>query len=407
MGRSLVERDEVLMKVKLKFITPFIVGGIKRVSNYIETLDYIPGNVIRAAFTRYILNNCSCFSHDEIVVVNGEKRKNWVSFKNKAECESCRLRNICINFQSIKFSFFYPEGTDIIPITTMRCKMKPEHRLIDNLTEITECPDCIKAGSSDTRVESVSGYIKNRMDYKVKKTLFTRTAIDKYTGTAMDGLLYSIEAVTGTDDKSNIIYEGQIDGISNEDVSCIEELRVGKYTSVGFGRCSIHSISENGQSQVESREGIIEKMKSFSERYKNNNKLEDSWNYIAIKFVADAKLDFRDQDGNKARFDRYISNDILKNIWLNSLNADRIIEQSYKIDKVYAEIFNFRGYDTSKPDDIREQPVHMIQKGSVIVFRTQKFFSDILDDFATLDGFGLDIENGFGRFKLHYGMEVL
>jgi len=51
MGGSLIERDDVLMKVKLKFKSPFIVGGIKRVSNYIETLDYIPGNVLRAAFS--------------------------------------------------------------------------------------------------------------------------------------------------------------------------------------------------------------------------------------------------------------------------------------------------------------------------------------------------------------------
>jgi len=35
--------------------------------------------------------------------------------------------------------------------------------------------------------------------------LFTRTAIDKYTGTAKDGMLYSIEAVTGTDEENNIV----------------------------------------------------------------------------------------------------------------------------------------------------------------------------------------------------------
>ena len=31
------------MKVKLAFTAPFIVGGIKQVSNYIESIDYIPG----------------------------------------------------------------------------------------------------------------------------------------------------------------------------------------------------------------------------------------------------------------------------------------------------------------------------------------------------------------------------
>jgi len=69
---------------------------------------------------------------------------------------------------------------------------------------------------------------------------------------------------------------------------------------------------------------------------------------------------------------------------------------------VYAEIFSFRGYDTSKVDDVREEPVHMVQKGSVIVFKTEKTFNEIFDDFALIRGFGLDVDNGFGWFKFHF-----
>jgi len=108
MGGSLIERDDVLMKVKLKFKSPFIVGGIKRVSNYIETLDYIPGNVLRAAFSRHILNNCSCFDKNEVVVVDGEKRRNWVYFRNKQECVNCRLKTCVPNLTILNFPFSIP-----------------------------------------------------------------------------------------------------------------------------------------------------------------------------------------------------------------------------------------------------------------------------------------------------------
>ena len=411
------------MKVKLKFKSPFIVGGIKRVSNYIETIDYIPGNVLRAAFSRYILNNCPCFRQDEVVTVNGEKHKNWVYYRNKQECVNCSLKNVCMNFDKIKFSFFYPEGTDIIPLTTMRCKMKPEHGLIDVLIHKRECPDCMRLGSSDSRVEAVAGYLKNGQDYNVKKSLHTRTAIDRYTATAKDGMLFSVEAVVGTDRENNIIYEGQIEGIGKEDILYVQELRVGKYTSVGFGRCSIciednescteefsrHLTADKNENVAEKRESITQKMRLFSEKYKKHNRITNSKNYFAVKLVADAKLDFEGAGSKKSGCDGesecedYIKNEDFKEIWLNSLNVPGM-EKDYKIDKVYAEVFNFRGYDTSKVGDVREEPVHMVQKGSVIVFETEKSFDETVNYFSSLDGFGLDVLNGFGQFKFHFGL---
>jgi len=108
-------------------------------------------------------------------------------------------------------------------------------------------------------------------------------------------MLYSIEAVTGTDEENNIVFEGRIEGITKEDVSNIEELRVGKYTSVGFGRCSICLGDEDGgdkisseETTVEEKENITQKMQLFSEKYKKNNKIANNNNYFAVKLVADA-----------------------------------------------------------------------------------------------------------------------
>ena len=89
-------------------------------------------------------------------------------------------------------------------------------------------------------------------------------------------------------------------------------------------------------------------MQLFNKKYKDYNEIKDNNNYIAIKFTADTKLDFRGLDGGKTSLSGYINKDYLKDIWLNSMNSEKINPQGYRIDKVYAEVFNFRGYDTSK-----------------------------------------------------------
>lgn len=375
------------MNIKLKFDSPFIVGGIKRVSNYIESLDYIPGNVVRAAFAKKILMNCPYHKPDEVVEIDGISRKNWVYFRDKPLCGECQFKGLCQKFSEIKFSYFYPEGITIIPMSTMRCKMHPEHGFVDILTEK---PVCTKCPGKNGRVESVTGYMKDGSDYSVTKTFSTKTSIDKYTETAKDGLLYSTLAVTATDGQDNI-FEGVISGVTEEDLKSIDILRIGKYISTGFGKCNI-ILEETGSRNTE---GIEEKLELFSKAYKEFHEIEDVYNYFGIKFVSDAKLDFK-LNGEHT----YMTTDEYKDIWLQSLN----LEKGIKIEKVLAEVFNFRGYDMSKvEEDKRETPIHMVEKGSVIVFRTMKNLNEIFDDFSNLDGFGNDTLNGFGQFEFYFG----
>ncbi len=117
--------------------------------------------------------------------------------------------------------------------------------------------------------------------------------------------------------------------------------------------------------------------------------------------TSDTKLNYNLKDfknrGKSITMDEY------KNIWLTSLCIPELIED-FKIEKVYAEVFNFRGYDTSKVEEYqRKQPTHMVQKGSVIIFKTSKDFQNILDTFTSLDSFGFDTINGFGQFDFYFG----
>jgi hypothetical protein len=383
------------MNVKLNFASPFIVGGIKQVSNYIESIDYIPGNVVRAAFARYILNNCFYYDPNEVVIVRGSKRKNWVYFKDKPKCAECRVRALCQKFDRIKFSFFYPEATKVIPSTVMVCKINPQHGFIDRLIQE---PKCTKCEGGRGRVEFVSGFLKDGKNYSVIKSFITKTAINRYTGTAKDGALYSVLAVSATykdKDYEDNVFVGQIQGLTPEELGVIDELRIGKYTSVGFGRCSI-SVEDEGQDILLDVKKVVQRMEEFDAKYKEYNGIDDAnRRYFAIKFVSDAKLNF-EQNG----IDKYMSTDEYKALWFKALGIDLDVE----IEKVYAEVINFRGYDTSKvEDDKREQPIHMVEKGSVIVFKTSLDFGNVVDYFGSIEGFGMDTSDGFGKFDYHFG----
>ena len=80
------------------------------------------------------------------------------------------------------------------------------------------------------------------------------------------------------------------------------------------------------------------------------------------------------------------------------------IDQKYEIYKMYCETFNFRGFDLSKSSiNIREEPVIMLEKGSVILFKTQEPLDRALDYFTNIKGLGDENENGFGDFIFYFG----
>ncbi|OFI07060.1 hypothetical protein CLOACE_04650 [Clostridium acetireducens DSM 10703] len=379
------------MKIKLNFKSPFITGGIKLTNNYIESMDYIKGNVVRAAFAKFILENCSEFKEEEEIIVDGVKRKNWVTFRDGKRCKKCLYKNLCKKFSTMKFSFFYPEGVQIIPITAMRCKENEEHGFIDCLIDEKVCKKC---PDGNGRVEGVTGYLKNNEDYNVKKMFLTKNQIDKYTETSKDGRLYSLVCVSETEsnatkENSKNIFEGYIEGIEQDDIKNIDELRLGSYISIGFGKCSLICCKKENVK----KDKIVKRMKDFSSKYSKFQDKKDSLNYVCIKFISDTKMNFQLSEN-------YITTEEYMKKWKEALK----INEEYEIEKVFAETFNFRGYDMSKiSEDKREETCVMVKKGSVIVFKTQKAFEDIYNDFSTIKGFGLENENGFGDYEFYFG----
>lgn len=393
------------MKVLLDFKSPLLIGSKKHSSNFIESDDVLKGSVVRAAFAKVILDNCCERNEDDVKEVNGKKKRNWVYFRDKAGCGECCFNNMCKKFSNIRFSYFYPKGTEIIPQTAMICKTDKNHGFIDLLVDDTSkgCTKC----EDGSRVEFTSGLRttgENKKPYSVVKSIATKNKINPYSKTSADGMLYSIETISctpiegdrtnGQIDEAKLLFEGSIEGISEKDLFLFKRLRVGGDITTGLGKCNLSKL-DIVENKIEIRD-----IENFSANYKSRNSYRgftnENSNYISIKFIGDCILDF-DFDGED-----YLDTDELKKLWIKPLELDEDIE----IEKIYTEVVNYRGYDNSNiSDDKREEAITLISKGTVMVFSSKKSLEDLYSYFQIKQkyGFGLENENGFGTFEIYLG----
>lgn len=364
------------MRLKLKMLSPLIIGGQKLNSNYIESIDYIPGNVLRAAFARVILNHCTVYN-GEVEEIDGQKRVNWVHYRDKEGCKKCRFKEVCKKFSNIKFGFFYPQGAVPIVMSQMVCKNDEKHSLVDSLTynKVNGCPTC------KGRLEYTRGLSLGDKIFKAKKSIYTRVEIDRYTKTSKDGRLYSLMPVLEE------YFVGEIQGIEEADLDLFEDLRVGSYTSVGFGKCRL----EKEKQLEEDINKTLSNMQKFSNKYKEINNKKDDLNYFALLFETDARVKLENLEG-------YKTTEEYKSILADLLN----LNSDFKIDKVYLETNAYRGYDTSMVGDTREEAVHQILKGSVVVVSSKKDFKQIYNEFREFT-VGQETLNGFGKVKIYCG----
>lgn len=388
------------IKVSLDFKSPLLIGGRKSSNNFITTDEVIKGSVVRAAFAKVILNHCPV-RH----IKSKDGRANWIFKRNMECCNSCKYKKFCEKFQNIKFSYFYPKGSEAIPLSSMICKKDRSHGFIDCLIDKKECETCGDNG----RVEFESGLRtigEKKIPFDLKKSISVKTSINPYTKTSADGMLYSIETITSTDNKNQCIYEGYIELDDDLDLHLFDRLRVGGDTTVGLGKCTT-DYSESLQ------EYNLKNIEAFSDSYKTNNGVPEDKeiNFVAIKFIGDLKVNFNkvvDEFKTKEEIiDDYLTAKQYKKIWEMALGLKE--DSKLKLEKIYTEIINYRGYDTSKSGkDKRAEVLTLAAKGSVLVFSSNKSVKDMCNILYPLDtnlsnSFGEDTENGFGEYVLYDG----
>lgn len=362
------------VEIKLTLKSPLVVGDKSRNNNYRESLNYIPGNVLRAAYVNAILDRC-LYDH----------KNRWLEYKNEKECRICKFNKLCKEFSNIEFPTLYPLGGQPYPITAREKKYLRED-ISDVLIPLLNN----KPIKSDW--VQLNGFHKNGKDIKLINEFITKTSIDYGRRSAKHGLLYSLNAISEIlYYENNKIIETSFTGVINlsDDLkTCIDNIKtldVGQGIKRGNGYCS-----------AEYKKANIDTEKDIKERINNFNKmiLTDKI-YITIDLLTDAYLEMEKLGKDNESLEKY-SNEV----FLSFLKEKIALPEGYKLVKVYKTQEVRKGYDTSKPYGKRERDSKIVVKaGSVFVYTTDKCN---LEELLVLQnkGIGKYTEHGFGKVKI-------
>ncbi|MDU1350324.1 RAMP superfamily CRISPR-associated protein [uncultured Clostridium sp.] len=383
--------------VILEMKSPLVVVGRNLTNNYRESLQYISGDRVRAGFAKYILQNCPVYEVNKKEIVNNKVRYNWVYYRNEKQCIKCEFSEVCKNFSNMRFSFFYPQGTQVLPFTSMKCKYNKNHGFKDILIrpKETKCNRCIEDTKNEGRMEAAYGFRKGKDVFDIDKVVYTRNSINRYTRTSKEGDLYNIVAV------ENKYFEGEIEGIeliveAMEKLNEEKIIRIGSYTSVGMG---LAEIKVEDKKTGFNEKVLLKKLNEFNERIREKDyfgEYDKNYNYIPILLISNGKLGLE-----KENIEDYLSDDEYRKIWTKILKKD--INFEFEVERVYTETENYRGYDLSKEfTDIREDIVIINKMGTTILLKTKENLSTLVGELNKLEykGIGNEKENGFGKVEI-------
>lgn len=378
-----------MKRVEFLLESDVMVGGVRTTTNFLESADFISGAVLRAGFAWNILYECP-YADEET-----DGKVNFVSYRNEEKCVSCPYENYCKNFGEMKFSCLYPKNAIPAPLTLYKCKSGgTDHCVMDTVAVSGRllCTTC------KGRMESVKGYVDKNTGKTVKilKNLTVHTAIDINTSTAKDGSLFSINAI-----KHGQIFYGYIDDCDTDMVKTGDIVRVGKYSSCGFGKLKVINTEPFSEEKTETA------IQEFNDKFKQklNEKLnQNDREYAALQFISDAVLTNGMGEGMEKVKNQVMTSEGYKKIWQEYLLGEKSVLQ---VENVYAQNFAYSGFDTSikTNSDIqrRKDPVIMTKGGSsfLISFNTSDREKAVQELKAIKEkGIGKDTEIGYGQVEV-------
>ncbi len=391
------------VNVKLRLESPLIIGGHRLAGNYIDTLSYIPGDRVRAALARHILLQCKFYKRNILDEKEAHKdqKYNWIEIRDPEKCKECSLKVVCENFSQMESSFFYPDNVQVLPMTTMKCKYSSTTECIYKDVLIPEINETTcKCGE---RLEAAGRFVKHgsNEDYRIIKVLSGKTAINRYTLAARDGSLYYINAL-----KEGTVFSGSIKGIEKIPHDIFKTLRIGAYTSVGYGRCSVETMQQ--EADLNDLGTRIQNFNNNLKTLKNDiyMKVNDNAIYIPIFFVSNAKIQMDNIiDAQNVGVNGFIpaqKTEEYKNIWRKILK--QYIRQGFEfeVERVISESKIYRGFDTSRKKDYLKAPCIMNMLGTSILINSKEPMDTVISAMKELQdkGIGEDRENGFGEVEV-------
>lgn len=373
--------------VEFSLRSPLMSGGIRIADNFFESEPVLRGSVLRAAFANEILMECP---FAEVPNPDGKyyfvERKDRYHEPAKGVCENCPQREICEKFSDMYFGFAFPQNAVPAPFTAKTCKFGgTAHGIQDTIIQRRKIacahPDC------GQRMESLKGLLTSDDNGSYQKcripmTLSTHTAINHRTHTALDSTLYSVRAV-----KEGISFFAEIDDCGTDLLRVGNTLYAGKYTSVGFGKLEIRTVTEVPECSAEQIQQAQKKFQSLCAK-------EDQ--YAAVLLLSDALPDIPQQN-------QMISNQEYLRIWQTALFGKE--QTCLTLEQIYTETQLYSGYDTAKPwGEWKSSTASLLMlKGTSLLLKITK--GQEAAAYALLaelsnTGIGSQTNNGFGKIAV-------
>lgn len=360
-----------MKKVILEMKSPLNIGGKKISGNYTKSLCYIPGDRIRAALAKEVRMQCPLGD-----MVSPENKHNWIFVKDEKKCRDCPKYLFCKNFSNISISFFYPENTEVLPLTAMGYKYRKEgffDTLIHNPSELADC--------QNDRLEAVYGFREGSRLFEPEFVSASKTSIDPNTRTSKEGQLFTIEALSDC-----YRFVGYIDNMENLGLKKGDTLRIGGSVSSGFGKMEIADIQE----YVNERD-LERDFEAFNLKYDTTGKKKA----VSLTFLSNAKLGI----------ERHSLQGDWDQIWKDIFSDAGLTGFDYEVKNVYTESQVYRGFDTSKKTPTRST-IMLTLMGTVILLEVENGIS--FDRLLEIEenGLGDDTKNGFGKIRFLDNMHI-
>lgn len=372
-------------KIKFELLSDVMAGGVRIADNFLQSEEFITGSVLRAAFANDILLECP-YGED----VSSDGRKYIVENKGREYCTNCSKKNMCEKFSEMHFSFLYKDDSMPAPLTSKVCKAYEDEHPIKDIIAGAEKIECSECKTPIKRMEELKGFIKSEGNgqnskfkkIKVDKNTTIHTAINYYTRTAKEGSLFEIRAI-----EKGQFFVGIIDDCETGMIYENKIIYLGKYSSSGFGKMKIVSISDYTEENIE------ENIRRFNSKF---NMSSSEYNYAAIYLKSDAKLGFENDN-----MEEILSTDEYKNKWKQKLfENDEII----KVEQVFAQNILYSGYDTSAKTGKWKKDVEIITlKGSSFKISYKKADEEkVIKKLYDLvkSGVGKDTKAGYGEIEI-------
>ena len=356
----------VTCKVSFTLASPLLIGSRNTQSNFRATQRIIPGAVVRAGLAR------------EIIRQDGGDHKNYLNYVTPDGGKGL-YSTMREDFSSIRISQFLP-GDRFMPLTAVKCKYACEP-VYDTLATVLsggyteKCPSC---GAYMERVKK---------SFSVETMVATKSSLNRYSGTARDEMLYSVEAIT----PNNNAYTGTISGrfyTAELRGLLAGGLRIGGYINSGYGwvKAEVTPI----EPEQDDREKLRNRIAAFNEL------IDENEINIPITLLSDAitafKMSVEDEFADESGFMLSYQNQFFQNI------KDSVCVRAW------TQHEQWRGFDTKERTNFLKDTQHIVKAGSVFVLQVDKLTDALLDDLLLLQRTGICSEpyanDGYGEVRV-------